>query len=378
MTTKKSFHPMQVAMLVMAFILTGCTTSQSEQGPSLKEAFEGKFLIGTALNANHNFGRDTLGIQVIQDHFNSIVAENCMKSMHLQPTEGVFFFDESDKFIEFGEANNMHIVGHTLIWHSQAPDWFFTDENGENVSREVMIERMRSHIHTVVGRYKGRVDGWDVVNEAIVDDGSWRNTKFYEIIGEEYIKLAFQFAHEADPDAELYYNDYGMSQEGRRNSVVEMVKKLKEEGIKIDGIGMQGHMGMDYPDINEFEKSIEAFAALGVKVMITEMDITLLPFPAGETAEVSLTAEYQEQMNPYAAGLPEEVETAFNKRYSDFFALFLKHQDKISRVTLWGLTDGDTWRNDWPIPGRTDYPLLFDRNYQPKPVVQQIIDLTKE
>ena len=378
MTTKKSFYPMLAALLFIAFIQMSCSAPQSEKGPSLKEAFEGKFLIGTALNANHNFGRDTLGIQVIQDHFNSIVAENCMKSMHLQPTEGVFFFDESDKFIEFGEANNMHIVGHTLIWHSQAPDWFFTDENGENVSREVMIERMRSHIHTVVGRYKGRVDGWDVVNEAIVDDGSWRNTKFYEIIGEEYIKLAFQFAHEADPDAELYYNDYGMSQEGRRNSVVEMVKKLKEEGIKIDGIGMQGHMGMDYPDINEFEKSIEAFAALGVKVIITEMDITLLPFPAGETAEVSLTAEYQEQMNPYAAGLPEEVETAFNKRYSDFFGLFLKHQDKISRVTLWGLTDGDTWRNDWPIPGRTDYPLLFDRNYQPKPVVQQIIELTKE
>lgn len=369
---------MLAGVLLLTLLLMGCSAPQQEQAPSLKDAYKDMFLIGTALNANHNFGHDTLGIKLIQDHFNSIVAENCMKSMHLQPTEGVFFFDEADKFIAFGEANNMHIVGHTLIWHSQAPDWLFTDENGEDVSREVMIERMRSHIHTVVGRYKGRVDGWDVVNEAVLDDGSWRNTKFYEIIGEEYIKLAFQFAHEADPDAELYYNDYAMSQEGKRNSVVEMVKKLQEEGIKIDGIGMQGHMGMDYPDISEFEKSIEAFAALGVKVMITEMDITLLPFPAGETAEVSLTAEYQEKMNPYAEGLPEEVEAAFNKRYSDFFGLFLKHQDKISRVTLWGLTDNDTWRNDWPIPGRTDYPLLFDRNYEPKAVVQQLIDLTNE
>ncbi len=378
MKTKKRFNPLLAGVLLLTLLLMGCSAPQQEQAPSLKDAYKDMFLIGTALNANHNFGHDTLGIKLIQDHFNSIVAENCMKSMHLQPTEGVFFFDEADKFIAFGEANNMHIVGHTLIWHSQAPDWLFTDENGEDVSREVMIERMRSHIHTVVGRYKGRVDGWDVVNEAVLDDGSWRNTKFYEIIGEEYIKLAFQFAHEADPDAELYYNDYAMSQEGKRNSVVEMVKKLQEEGIKIDGIGMQGHMGMDYPDISEFEKSIEAFAALGVKVMITEMDITLLPFPAGETAEVSLTAEYQEKMNPYAEGLPEEVEAAFNKRYSDFFGLFLKHQDKISRVTLWGLTDNDTWRNDWPIPGRTDYPLLFDRNYQPKPVVQQLIDLTNE
>ena len=378
MKTKKRFNPLLAGVLLLTLLLMGCSAPQQEQTPSLKDAYKDMFLIGTALNANHNFGHDTLGIKLIQDHFNSIVAENCMKSMHLQPTEGVFFFDEADKFIAFGEANNMHIVGHTLIWHSQAPDWLFTDENGEDVSREVMIERMRSHIHTVVGRYKGRVDGWDVVNEAVLDDGSWRNTKFYEIIGEEYIKLAFQFAHEADPDAELYYNDYAMSQEGKRNSVVEMVKKLQEEGIKIDGIGMQGHMGMDYPDISEFEKSIEAFAALGVKVMITEMDITLLPFPAGETAEVSLTAEYQEKMNPYAEDLPEEVEAAFNKRYSDFFGLFLKHQDKISRVTLWGLTDNDTWRNDWPIPGRTDYPLLFDRNYQPKPVVQQLIDLTNE
>ncbi len=378
MKTKKRFNPLLAGVLLLTLLLMGCSAPQQEQAPSLKDAYKDMFLIGTALNANHNFGHDTLGIKLIQDHFNSIVAENCMKSMHLQPTEGVFFFDEADKFIAFGEANNMHIVGHTLIWHSQAPDWLFTDENGEDVSREVMIERMRSHIHTVVGRYKGRVDGWDVVNEAVLDDGSWRNTKFYEIIGEEYIKLAFQFAHEADPDAELYYNDYAMSQEGKRNSVVEMVKKLQEEGIKIDGIGMQGHMGMDYPDISEFEKSIEAFGALGVKVMITEMDITLLPFPAGETAEVSLTAEYQEKMNPYAEGLPEEVEAAFNKRYSDFFGLFLKHQDKISRVTLWGLTDNDTWRNDWPIPGRTDYPLLFDRNYEPKAVVQQLIDLTNE
>ena len=199
-----------------------------------------------------------------------------------------------------------------------------------------------------------------------------------QIIGEEYIKLAFQFAHEADPGAELNYNDYAMSQEAKRNRVVEMVKKLQEEGIRIDGIGMQGHMGLDYPDISEFEKSIEAFSALGVNVMITEMDITLLPSPAGETAEVSLTAEYREQMNPYATGLPKEVEAAFNKRYTDFFRLFLKHQEKISRVTLWGVTDKDSWRNDWPIPGRTDYPLLFDRNCQPKPVVKQIIDLTNE
>lgn len=363
---------------ICGMLLLSCSTPQKEEASSLKKAYQNMFLIGTALNSGHNLGKDTLGLGIIQQHFNAIVAENCMKSMHIQPVEGVFFFDEADHFVQFGEDNNMHITGHTLIWHSQVPDWFFTNDKGEDVSREVMIERMKNHIQALVGRYKGRVHGWDVVNEAILDDGSWRETKFKEIVGDDYIKLAFQFAHEADPDAELYYNDYGMSNEGRRNTVINMVKELQAEGIRIDGIGMQGHLRLDVPDINEFEKSIEAFAALGVKVMITEMDITVLPFPTDETAEVSLTAEYQEAMNPYAAGLPADVEDAFNKRYIDFFSLFLKHSDKISRVTLWGVTDIDTWRNDWPIKGRTDYSLLFDRNYQAKPVVQQLINLTKK
>ena len=376
MKTNRWKSKMWFIAMLLAVALTSCNSTVTEQTPTLKDAYQGMFVIGTALNKGHNYGSDTLGINLIKQHFNSIVAENCMKSMHIQPTEGVFFFDEADKFVEFGEANNMNIIGHTLIWHSQAPDWFFVDEDGADVTREVMIERMRNHIHTVVGRYKGRVDGWDVVNEAFMDDGSWRNTKFYEIIGEEYIKLAFQFANEADPDAELYYNDYAMSAEGKRNGVVELVKQLQAAGVRVDGIGMQGHMGMDYPDISEFEKSIKAFAALDVNVMITEMDITLLPFPGDETAEVSLSAEYQERMNPYAAGLPDNINAAWEQRYIDYFQLFLNYSDNISRVTLWGLTDADTWRNDWPIEGRTDYPLLFGRDYQAKPVVEKLIELT--
>ena len=377
MKTNRQESKMWLVAMLLTVVMTSCQSTATELPSSLKDAFKDQFLIGTALNEGHNYGSDTLGINLIKQHFNSIVAENCMKSMHIQPTEGVFFFDEADKFVEFGEANNMFIIGHTLIWHSQAPDWFFVDEEGADVTREVMIERMRNHIHTVVGRYKGRVDGWDVVNEAFMDDGSWRKTKFYEIIGEEYIKLAFEFANEADPDAELYYNDYAMSAEGKRDGVVKLVKKLKAAGVRIDGIGMQGHMGMDYPDISAFEKSIQAYAALGVNVMITEMDITLLPFPGEETAEVSLSAAYQEKMNPYAAGLPDDVAAAWEQRYIDYFQLFLTYSDAISRVTLWGLTDADTWRNDWPMVGRTDYPLFFDRDYQAKPVVEKLINLTK-
>lgn len=366
-------------IVCLSFLLliswVGCV-EKPVQTMSLKDAFQDKFLMGAALNVDQIMGRDTAALKVIKNHFNSVTAENCMKSMYLQPKEGEFFFDEADAFVGFAEANEIHIVGHTLIWHSQAPDWFFIDSIGNDVSREKLIERMRNHIQTVVGRYKGRVHGWDVVNEAFLDDGSWRTSKFYEIIGEDYISLAFQFAHEADPDAELYYNDYGMGIEGRRNSVVNLVKSLQENNIRIDGIGMQGHMGLDYPDIKEYEKSIISFADLGVYVMITEMDITVLPFPnPNVSAEVSLSYEYQQEMNPYADELPDSVYTLWEKRYVDNFELFLKYHDKISRVTLWGVSDANSWRNDWPMKGRTDYPLLFDRNYQPKQVVQLLTEL---
>jgi endo-1,4-beta-xylanase len=221
----------------------------------------------------------------------------------------------------------------------------------------------------------------NVVNEAIVDDGSFRKSKFYEIIGEDFIKLAFQFAHEADPDAELYYNDYSMAVPGKRNGVVKMVQKLQEQGVKIDAIGMQGHIGLDYPEVQEFENSIKAYSDLGVKVMVTELDLSVLPMPDwGAGAEISKDYEYQKELNPYTEGLPDSVNVLFEKRYLDFFNLFLKHQDVISRVTLWGVNDNNSWKNNWPVRGRTDYPLLFDRNNEPKPVVDKIIQeaLTKD
>jgi endo-1,4-beta-xylanase len=361
-----------VFYLAGVLMFLGACSPETADKPSLKDAFAGKFYIGTALNADQINGKDSAAVKVIKEQFNAIVAENCMKSENIQPREGEFDFSLADQFVAFGEQNNMWITGHTLIWHSQAPKWFFTDSAGNDVSREVMIERMRNHISTLVSRYRGRVKGWDVVNEAILDDGSLRNSKFYEIVGEDYLKLAFEFAREADPDAELYYNDYSMANPGKRDGVVAMVKKLQQRGIRIDGIGMQGHIGLDYPDIVEFEKSIEAFASLGVNVMITEMDITVLPVP-DVGADVAANFEYRQKMDPYAAGLPDSVNTAFENRYLDFFRLFLKHQEVISRITLWGVNDAQSWRNNWPVRGRTDYPLLFDRNNQPKPVVKRII-----
>src|SRR5690606_13602735 len=188
----------------------------------LKDAFENRFGIGAAINDFQIMGRDPETMNVVKQHFNAIVAENCMKSGRIQPMEGEFQFDLADRFVQFGESNSMTIHGHTLIWHSQAPSWFFQDGSGKEVSREVLIQRMKDHIFTVVGRYKGKIKTWDVVNEAILDDGSFRKSKFYEIIGEDFIKLAFQFAHEADPNAELYYNDYSMANAGKREGVVAM------------------------------------------------------------------------------------------------------------------------------------------------------------
>ena len=359
---------------ISALVGFSCKPAQKPE-PTLKDAFANKFYIGTAMNAEQIMGTDSATVEVIKKNFNAIVAENCMKSGPIQPEEGKFDFELADKFVEFGEKNNMYITGHCLVWHSQAPRWFFTDSLGNDVTPEVLTERMKTHIFTVMGRYKGKIKGWDVVNEAVEDDGSYRNSKFYQILGEDFIKLAFQFAHEADPDAELYYNDYSMAIPTKRDGVVAMVKKLQEQGVKIDGIGMQGHVSIDGPSIEEFEKSIEAYAALGVKVMITELDMTVLKMPDPSVgAEVSASFEYKQELNPYVDGLPDSINTIYEQRYLDFFKLFLKHQDKISRVTLWGVNDANSWKNDWPIFGRTDYCLLFDRQNQAKPVVAKIIE----
>ena len=343
---------------------------------TLKDAYADKFVIGTAMTAQQIDGTDTSSIRVIKENFNAVVAENCMKSGPIQPKEGEFDFALADKFVEFGIQNNMHITGHCLVWHSQAPRWFFTDSEGKEVSPEVLKERMKKHIYTVVGRYKGKIKGWDVVNEAIEDDGSFRKSKFYQILGEDFIKYAFQYAHEADPDCELYYNDYSEAIPAKRDGIARMVKKLKDQGIRIDAVGMQCHVGLDYPSLEDYEKAIQTYSALGVKVMVTEMEISVLPTPEfGRGADIATNVAYQEKLNPYTQGLPDSARVALDNRYSDFFKLFLKYDDAFTRVTVWGVNDALSWKNGFPVRGRTDYPLLFDRKNQPKSVVQVLIDL---
>lgn len=351
------------------------TISMSQ--PSLKDVADGKFLMGVALNIRQASGQDTCALKIVKQHFNSIVAENCMKSEEIHPEEGRFNFTEADRLVRFGEENGMAVIGHCLIWHSQLPHWFCTDGKGGKASPEVLKAHMREHIHTIVKRYKGRIKGWDVVNEAIEFDGSWRKTPFYEILGEEYLFLAFQYAYEADPDAELYYNDFGMNVKAKRDKTVQLVKMLKERGIRIDAIGMQGHMGLDYPPMDEFEQSILAFASSGVKVMVTEWDMSALP-TVHSGANISDTVSYKKNLNPYPEGLTDSVSQIWNQRMKEFFGLFIKHSNVITRVTAWGVTDGDSWKNDFPIRGRIDYPLLFDRHCEPKAFVEELIDLKKQ
>lgn len=357
--------------------LTACTSApQQTEELALKDVFKDKFLMGVAINTRQAAGEDTAATRIIKKHFNSIVSENGMKCIIIHPEEHRYNFTSGDSLVALGEANGMKVIGHCLIWHSQCAPWFFVDNEGKKVSADVLKQRMKDHIHTIVGRYKGRIHGWDVVNEAVVEDGSYRKSPFYEILGEEYIPLAFQYAHEADPDAELYLNDYGMNVAGRRDTYVRIIKDLQARGLRIDAIGMQGHMGMDYPELDDFEKSLTAFASTGAKVMITEWEMSALP-TVNHSANISDTVAFQKAMNPYPDALPDSVSTVWNNRMQSFFNLFLKHADKITRVTVWGVSDGDSWKNDFPVKGRKEYPLLFDRNYEPKTFVKELLNANK-
>jgi len=374
------------ASLLVACIATSCsdagssstdtqpTAAQAAAPTTLKEALKDKFYIGAALNFNQAYGRDAQATTIIEEQFNTISPENLLKwgSVHPKPEE--YNFEPADKYVALGQRNNMFIVGHALVWHQQTPDWVFEDGNGKPASREVLLKRMQDHISTVVGRYKGKINSWDVVNEALNDDGTLRQSKWLQIIGEDFLAKAFEAAHAADPELELYYNDYNLWKPAKRDGAVRLVRSLQEKGIKVAGVGMQGHYGLKSPSLEDIEASIKAFSDLGVKVSFTELDIDVLPNPSNrQGADIDATFEVDEKYNVYTDGLPDSVQQQLTERYAELFDLFLKHSDKIERVTFWGVTDNDSWLNNWPIRGRTSYPMVFDRQYQPKPAFEAIM-----
>jgi endo-1,4-beta-xylanase len=360
-------------LLGIVLVALGITASAQTE-PSLKDAYKDCFLIGAAINQSQIYGKDAAEDALIKAQFSSITPEDVLKWERVHPQPDTYDFAAPDAYVDFGQKNHMYIVGHTLVWHNQTPKWVFEDEKGKPLSREALLERMREHIRAVVGRYKGRINSWDVVNEALEEDGSLRQSPWLKIIGEDYIAKAFEFAHEADPSAQLNYNEYNLADPAKRAGAVKLIKKLQAEGVPVNAVGLQEHDHLDWPGVEQLDTTITEFGKLGVKVMITELDIDVLPEATpGQGADASMNVEAQAELNPYAQGLPDSVQQALARRYADLFSVFLKHRDVVTRVTFWGVTDADSWLNHWPVKGRTSYPLLFDRHAQPKPAFHAVI-----
>jgi endo-1,4-beta-xylanase len=352
-----------------------CSSSQSQIRLALRDAFKNDFLIGASLNRNQIYEKDARVTALIVSQFNTITPENILKWALVHPAPDKYDFEVADRYVAFGEKHGMFIIGHTLVWHNQTPAWVFQDDKGNATNRETLLKRLRDHITTVVGRYKGRIKGWDVVNEALNQNGMMRQSPWMKIIGEDYLAKAFEFAHEADPDAQLYYNDYDLELPAKRKGAVALITRLKAQGVPIAAIGLQNHNQMNWPSVADEDATISAFERLGIKVNITELDVDVLPRPTRPGADYALDIPATPQLNPYTNRLPDAVQRRFAKRYAELFRIYLKHRDVIDRITFWCVTDGDSWLNNWPIKGRTNYPLLFDRDGQPKPAFDAVVKL---
>lgn len=382
------------SFILSSFVLgTSCLPVNAQ---TLKDAYKDYWYTGVSVNqwevaaeANAKNEHDVTGFvgadqtanwAVVEKNFNTVVAENCMKPEVVHPSEGVYDFTLADQFVEKSLAAGMRVHGHVLVWHSQTPYWFHHDKDGKLVSKEVLKKRMKDHIFTVMGHFKGRVASWDVVNEAFEDNGSLRNSLWYQILGEDFIPLAFQYAHEADPAAELYYNDYNMNKASKVESVCKFFKPLVDKGLPVTAIGMQGHMILEdgLKTISGYQHSIDCIKGIGLKTFYSELDLSVLPNPYGFSgANVSDRLKYTPEKDPYKGGISAEKQAEADNYWIEFFKMLIKNKESILRVNFWCVNDGNSWKNDFPIKGRTDYATLIDRKNQLKPVVQKIIELVQ-
>ena len=373
MTFKKKLC---LGIISFCVLMTGCTGSKKSTSgsSSLKDLYKSDFLIGTAMNAEQIEEKEPKAAAVIPAEFNSITAENIMKCEVIHPGWDRYNFDQADKFVAYGKRKNMFIIGHNLIWHSQLAPFV-----SEIQSSDSFMLFMTNHINAVAGRYAGKVNGWDVVNEALNEDGSMRNSIFLEKLGEDYVTKAFELAAKAAPNTELYYNDYNIEQPQKRAGAIRLIKKIQAAGVRIDGVGIQGHWSINKLPLEDLEKSIKEFAELGLKVMITELDVTVLPNPWDlKGADVNQNFEGDSAMNPYPSNISDSADTKLALYYESLFKLFLKYTDNISRVTFWGVNDGQSWLNNWPIKNRTNYPLLFDKNFNKKSAYEKVAALKEK
>ncbi len=347
-----------------------CVVDHGEMVPALGEYYEDHFAIGAAIDSQYN---DYTAL--LSKHFNSVTAENEMKFSSLQPSEGNFNYGTADQMVEFAVNNGMQVRGHALVWHRQTPSWVFEGSSGE------VLARMENHIQAVMQHFQGKVQVWDVVNEAIMNDGSYRTANeeegqqsgWYGALGEGYIAEAFHAAREADPTAELFYNDYYNYLPARRDAIYDMLSGLLDDGVPVDGVGLQCHLnlapGQD-PDeqsyhqtVEKLEEAIEMYSSLGLEVHITEMDLSLY----------LRDIEYTEDMFYTEETFTSEIKEQQAERYREFFEMFRQHSDVITNVTFWGIADDNTWLSEFDS-GRQDFPLLFDHEQQPKPAFWAVVD----
>lgn len=328
----------------------------------LKDYYRAYFPIGVAVAPRNLVGPEA---ELIVREFNSITPENAMKMGPIHPEEGRYYWPDADAIVDFAQRNKLKLRGHTLCWHNQTPPWFFTDAAGQPVSKDVLLARLKTHIQTVVSRYKGKIYAWDVVNEAVSDAGPdvYRQTKFHEIIGDEYLERAFQYAHEAEPNAVLFYNDYNTENPAKRERIYQVVKRLKEKGVPIGGVGLQGHWSIYEPTAAALEESITKFAGLGLAVQITELDVSVY---AKEHQRRAKQATDQGEFTP-------ELAAKQAAHYNMLFEVFRKHRGQLTGVTFWNVSDKSSWLDNFPVPGRKDYPLLFDQQYRRKKAYQEVI-----
>lgn len=375
------------ALSALALAMAALPAWAAPPPATLKDAFRDDFLVGVAVNDGIVSGRDARSRQLVIDQFDSITAENELKPENIHPRPGVYDFSKGDAFVAFGQAHGMFLVGHTLLWHVQTPVWMFTDAQGRPHGADAQLAVLRDHIGQVAGHYAGRIKGWDVANEVIDEDGSYRQSRWLQNVGDgdRLLREAYRYAAEAAPGTELYYNDFNTEKPAKRAGIVRLVKMLQASGARVDGVGMQGHWGLESPSIAEIETSIDTFAALGVKVMITELDIDVLPqpprtdaMPADQRLALPADPAARRQLDPWPDGLPADMQARLAQRYAELFALFQRKRDVIARVTFWNAHDGASWKNDYPVRGRTNYPLLFDRERRPKPAFDAVLRVAQD
>ncbi|TVQ26056.1 MAG: endo-1,4-beta-xylanase [Spirochaetaceae bacterium] len=316
---------------------------------ALRDVYAPYFAIGAAVQPQ------TLDShrEILTSHMSSITAENHMKLHMLRPSAGTVDYSGADRIVAFATEHAMRVRGHTLLWHEAAPDWFFRDATGAPATPEAVRERLRQHVTELVGRYRGRVYAWDVVNEAVSDSPAQRlrQTQWLDVLGPDYIADVFRWAHDADPDALLFYNDYSMVDPAKRDRTIALLGDLLADGVPVHGVGMQGHWTLRWPSVREIDRSIRAFADLGLRVEITELDISFY--------------DWSDQTTRFDRFTPE-MDQALAARYGEIFEVFRRHADAIDAVTFWGAADDVSWLNYIPVRDRPNYPLLFDRAHQPK------------